>query len=465
MVEAVRSGWLSRTHREGISKKTMTSKTRLSVLFLSTPVLAFVVVGGFMGNAAARTGDEKFQHLRVFEDVVRHVLSNYVEEVQIDRAMEGALRGLAESLDPDSAYLNAKQTLDVESGAALPDGDVGLELTRQFYLRVIAARDDSPAAAAGLQTGDFVRGIDGMPTRDMSVFEGTRLLRGQPGSKVVLTIIRGNAAEPHEVSLVRQKTPGPAVSGRLISLAGRDMPAAKSSDTGGLPLLSGEAGYVRVASFRTGVVEDLKKQIADLSRSGAKSLIIDLRRTAEGPLDNGIAAARLFVKSGTLAITAGRDGDGKQTVEARSGDGAITLPVQILITTGTSGAAELFAAALSGNKRAELIGEQTIGRAALQKLVKLPESRGLWLTYVRYHRPGGDAIQAKASGQQRVVADPSDLRAPKPVGTPIREVPIHGKGLHPDVEVDDADTVEFGAARPDKDPILDAAIDRLRKKA
>ena len=128
-----------------------------------------------------------------------------------------------------------------------------------------------------------MRAIDGKPTRDMSVFEGTRLLRGQPGSKVTLTVIRGNAADPHEVSLVREKAAGPLVTGRLISLAGRDAPAAKSSNMVDLPLLSPEAGYVRIASFRAGVVEDLRKQIADVSKSGAKSLIIDVRRTAEGP--------------------------------------------------------------------------------------------------------------------------------------------------------------------------------------
>ena len=132
-------------------------------------------------------------------------MSNYVEEVKVDHVMEGAMRGLADGLDPDSAYLNAKQVKALEAGETLPDGDVGLELTRQYYLRVIAARDGSPAAKAGLQTGDYVRAIDGKPTRDMSVFEGTRLLRGQPGSKVTLTVIRGNAADPHEVTLVREK--------------------------------------------------------------------------------------------------------------------------------------------------------------------------------------------------------------------------------------------------------------------
>lgn len=401
----------------------MTLKTRLSVLLLSTPVLIFVVVGGLIGNASAPGGDETIQHLRVFDNVVSLVLSNYVEEVKVDRAMDGALRGLAEGLDPDSAYLNAQQVADLLSGTPLPDGDVGLELTRQYYLRVIAARDGSPASKAGLQTGDYIRGIDGKPTRDMSVFEGTRLLRGQPGSKITLTIIRGNAAEPHEVALAREKAPAVVVSGRAATP---------------------EVGYVRIASFREGVVEQLKKQIADLSRAGAKSLVIDVRHTAEGPLENGIAAARLFVKSGTLAMKGGREKDkdklaagekpaDRETISAQPGDGTIELPVQLLVTTGTSGAAELFAAALDGNKRADLVGEHTLGRAANQKLVRLPENRGLWLTYARYLTPAGDAIQ--------------------------------GKGLKPDVEVEDIDVTDFGAPVSDADPILDAALARVAKKA
>jgi carboxyl-terminal processing protease len=413
----------------------MTLRTRLSVLMLSTPALLFVVVGGLMGNVGGPRGDQKFQQLRVFDDVVNLVIGNYVEEVKIDRVMEGALQGLAEGLDPDSAYLNPQQVAALQSAAALPEGDVGLELTRQYYLRVIAARDGSPAGKAGLKTGDYVRGIDGKPTREMSVFEGSRLLRGQPGSKVTLTIIRGNAAEPHEVSLVREKPPAQAVSGRA---------------------LAPEVGYVRISSFQNGVVEQLNKQVTDLARAGAKSLIIDVRYTAEGPLENGIAAARLFVKSGTLAFKGGREqAAGKATdakaeaapkttphpadaprepIAAQPGDGAIDLPAQVLITSGTTGAAEVFAAALDGNKRADLVGEPTIGRAGIQKLVKLPENRGLWITYARYLAPSGDAI--------------------------------HGKGLKPDVEVEDVDVADFGVApTTDADPILDAALARVARKA
>jgi carboxyl-terminal processing protease len=388
----------------------MTSKTRLSILLVSTPVLAFVIVGGLIGQERA-PGDRVFRHLRVFNDVVELVMSNYVEDVKVDKAMEGALRGLADGLDPDSAYLDAKQVRLVAAGDALPDGDVGIELTRQYYLRVIAARDGSPAAKAGLQTGDFVRAIDTRPTRDMSVFEGTRMLRGAAGSKVTITVIRGSAAEPHDVVLVREKVAGPAVSSRLI---GTDI------------------GYVRVASFRGTASDDIKKQTADLARSGAKSLLIDLRRTAEGPLDNGLSAARLFVKTGTLAVKAGREKTDRVTIAVNPNETVSDLPITLLVTTGTSGAAELFIAALDGNDRADIVGERTLGRAGIQKLVQLPENRGLWLTYAKYLTPKGE--------------------------------PIHGKGIEPDVRVEEPD-VEFGAAAPDKDVMLDTALEHLRKKA
>src|SRR3954453_20733644 len=138
--------------------ETMTTRTRLSVLFISTPVLTFVVLGGLLGRAS--TGDEKLQHLRVFDDVVSLIVNNYVEEPKVDKVMDGAMRGLADGLDPDSAYLTAAEVKAIEPGQAAPAGDVGIELTRQYYLRVIAARDESPAAKAGLQTGDYVRAID-----------------------------------------------------------------------------------------------------------------------------------------------------------------------------------------------------------------------------------------------------------------------------------------------------------------
>jgi carboxyl-terminal processing protease len=257
------------------------------------------------------------------------------------------------------------------------------------------------------------------------------------------------------VTLVREKPAGALVSGRLVPL---------TAAAAGAP--SADAGYIRIASFRNGVVDELKKQVAELSKTGAKSLIIDVRGTAEGPLENGIAAARPFVKTGTLSIRAARNGENKETILAAAGDGAITLPVQLLVATGTSGPAELFASALRDNKRAELVGEHTLGRAGLQKLVKLPEGRGLWLTYAQYYRSdvSGEAQDRKPAATGST-PDIGTGGRPKAATKIPGADPINGKGLQPDVNVEDAEVAEFGAAAPAQDPILDAAIERLKKKS
>jgi len=385
----------------------MSSRTRLIVLSISAPVIIFAIVGGFLGKVMAR--EESYQNLRIFDDVTQLITNNYVEPVNVDKVMNGAMRGLADALDPDSAFLSPSEVKQAEAGAPLAAGDVGLELTRQYYLRVIAARDNSPAAKAGLRTGDFIRMIDAQPTRDMSVWEGVRALHGAPGSIVKLTVIRGNAVDPHVVELTREVLNAPEVTGRMAS--------------------SG-VGYLRVAAFGSKAVDQARAKIAELTKNGAGPLIVDVRRTSGGSLDAGIGLARLFVGKGTLAIRETRSGP-RETIEAAEGDGSLKMPVTILIDSGTSGAAELFAAALAGNDRAELIGERTIGRAAAQKLIKLPDGSGLWLSTTKYLTPSGN--------------------------------PLHEKGLEPTVAVDEPD-VEFGQPAPTTDPVLDKALERATQK-
>src|SRR4051812_8515766 len=388
-------------------EKAMTSRTRLVAIVISAPIIAFAVIGGFLGNVMARA-DEPYAHLRVFQDVVSLIMSNYVEQPNLDSVMKGAMRGLAEGLDSDSAFLTQPPVRQGGSGEPGGAADVGIELTHQYYLRVVAARDDSPAAKAGIRPGDFVRLIDSRPTRDMSAFEGQRLLHGANGSKVKLTVIRGSAVEPHVVDLVREIPAAVDVKSRM----------------------QGDGiGYVRVVSFGRRAADQLRTQITGLTKTGATKIIIDVRNTAAGDLAEGVAAARLFVGSGTLAIRESRQA-GQQKVDAAKGDGAITVPLTLLVDTGTSGAAEVFAAALGGNKRAELIGERTIGRAGTQELVKLPDGSGLWITSSRYLTPAA--------------------------------APIQGKGVEPDVPVDYQDG-EFGAPAA-VDTILQKALERLTVK-
>lgn len=385
----------------------MSRSTRRIVLWISSPVIAFAIIGGVLSKATAR--EDTYPQLRIFADVVDKITGDYVDKVNIDKVMTGAMHGLADSLDPDSAYLNADQVKQIESNAPVPTGDVGLDLTRQYYLRVIATRDGSPADKAGLRTGDYVRIIGDMPTREMSVYEGMRRLRGAPGTKVKLTIIRGSTSDPHVVELTRE------------AIATNDV-TSKVAAPG--------VGYLRIAAVGPRTAEQAKARIADLVKGGASKLIVDVRRASGGPIEGGIALAKLFVPSGTLTVKETRGAE-KETIAAGGGDGSVSLPTTLLIDSGTSGAAELFASALVGNKRADLIGEHTIGRAAQQKLVRLPDGSGLWLTTTRFLTPAGQ--------------------------------PLHEKGLDPTVAVDEPD-VEFGQPAPTTDPILDKALERLGQK-
>jgi carboxyl-terminal processing protease len=386
----------------------MTSRTRAIVLSITAPVVAFAIVGGFLGRVMAR--EDTYQHLKIFDDVVSLISSNYVEPVNLDKVMRGAMNGLADSLDADSAYLTVDEVKQVEAATPLAPAEVGIEMTRQYYLRIISTRENSPAARAGLRTGDYVRAINDLPTRDMSVWEGVRALRGAAGSKVKLTVFRSNQADPHDVELTREVIPPVDVTGRMAGAG---------------------IGYVRVPSIGPRTADQVKTQIADVTKSGAAKVIVDVRRTSTGTYEQGIALARLFVAKGTLAMRDSKGAPAREMIVSNTGDGAVTAPVILLVDAGTSGAAELFASALAGNQRADLIGEHTIGRAGIQKLVKLPDGSGLWLTTVRYLTPAG--------------------------------TPLHEKGLTPTVGVEIPE-VEFGQPAPAGDPELDKALERFAEK-
>jgi len=385
----------------------MTSRTRLWVLLISTPVIVFAIIGGYLGQVMAK--DETYQHLRVFEDVVSLVLNNYVEEVDVKKAMKGAMNGLADNLDADSGFLPANVASAYEANQPAGPADIGVELSRQYYLRVVSVRDGSSAAKAGMRPGDFIRAIDKRSTKDISIYEGERLLHGQPGTKVSLLVIRGNAADPHDLALTRERvTTPPEVTSKMAD-----------------PM----TGYLHILEFSKRSPVQIKQAIDALAKTGAARYVIDLRGATRGDLDDAVAAARLFVKSGTLVV---RESKGnKETVAAQAGDGAITAPVVLLVDQSTARAGEVFAAALDGNKRAEMIGEHTVGSAARQRLVKLPDGSAMLLSYVRYLLPNGNAI--------------------------------HEKGLQPEVLVDEPD-IEFGAPAPTTDVTLQKALEYFSQK-
>ena len=382
----------------------MTDRTRFVILMVTAPILAYTLVGGLLGRVVAR--EDTYRHLRVFEDVVSLVTDNYVEPVDPERIMQGALWGLAEGLDPESTYLTPDDVRQYEADDASGEVGVGLVLTRQYYIQVVAARDGSPAAAAGLRPGDYIRTIDDTPTRIMSVVRGRQLLRGEPGSTLTLTIIRGNAAEPVDVELERGERRSANVTSRLVAPG---------------------VGYLRIAEFDDTTTDAVAAATGALESQRAERLLIDLRGTATGAFESGIDAARLFTGADTLVI---RESSTEQEPVTRAGEPSIAWPVVIITNPGTAGAAELFAAALTDTGRAESVGLRTAGRAAEQTLIRLPNGGGLRLSSTRY---------LTASGE-----------------------PIHRVGVKPAVVVPEP-TVELGqaVADPDLDPVLDRALEHL----
>lgn len=396
----------------------MSSKSRWLLFVVSTPLVILAAVGGLLGAnlepptpvTPTSVSQGSIKHLRVFEDVISLIMSSYVEPADPDRVMEGAMRGLADGLDPMSAYLTAEEVAIAQSNTAPPAGDVGLVVSRQFYLRIVGVRDGSPAARAGLRTNDFIRGIDGKPTREVSAFTGMRLLRGEPGTTVELVVLRGNAAEPHVVKLTREPVKGEAVT------------TTRRPDG---------SAVVRVTSFDTGTAAALGAAMTALQKANAPGAVIDLRGTADGPMSEGLAAARWFVKSGTIGIRQARD-KAREVTTAADGDGQITMPLALLVSNGTAGAAEIFASALHRNGRGDIVGEPTAGLAADQRLIALPDNRGLWMTYARYMATDDE--------------------------------PIHGRGLLPTVPVE-SPSVPFDQAPPANDDMLNRAIERLKTRA
>jgi carboxyl-terminal processing protease len=349
------------------------------VLALSALVMAYVGLGYLLGKTQE---DRTYQSLGVFSEVLRHIQNDYVESPNLPLVTVGALRGLLESLDPQSGYLSPREYAQYkEQSAKNFKGDIGIVLSKRFgYISVVSVLPGSPAEKAGLRSGDILENIEHFSTREMSVAQARLLLAGVPGSAVNVGVVGRRRTEPQPVDITRAALSAPKISGDLLK--DPDAPA------------SAGIAYVRVPTLTTGRAEELRAKLAQLERQGAKKLILDLRDTALGPAAEGIAVAQLFVARGKIASLRG------QTVPTQefSADPvrvAWRHPVSVLISNGTFGAAEIVAAAIADNDRGRLVGERTFGAAAEQKMIPLEDGAALILTVANYYTPAGKSIPAE----------------------------------------------------------------------
>jgi carboxyl-terminal processing protease len=349
----------------------MSSLARKIVVSLSVLVIAYVATGYVMGRSS---DDKAFRALTVYNEVLDKIQTQYVDDPNMHQVTSGALHGLLDSLDPQSAYLSPLEYKDFKDrGATSAKGEAGMALTKRFgYISVISVLPDSPAQKIGLHIGDVLEKIAGFTTNQMAIDQANLLLTGEPDSVVKLSVIRRGKAEPQAMEL------------RLAKLSPPKLVEDK---------LESDIAYLHVRAFGPGTTKQIREKLAQFERQGAHKLILDLRDCATGDIQEGISTAQLFLPSGTITTLKG------QTItpvvsSADPSKVAWSQPMTVLIGNGTAGPAEIVAGAVADNKRGSTVGERTYGTASMQKLIQLDDGAALILTVANYYTPNGKEIPA-----------------------------------------------------------------------
>jgi len=361
-------------------------KIKAAILVTSFAVLLFFVVGS-IGGVHASSNDGSYRQLQVYSEVLSRVRSEYVEEPNIPKVTDGALHGLLESLDPNSSYLSAEAYKTFKAHKAEGKAGIGAVVSKRFgYAAVVSVLPGSPAEKAGIESTDIFEAIEGQSTRDLSLPEINNLLAGAPGSTLNVEVVRARKAEPQKIMITRDIVSVPPVADKMMEDG---------------------IGYVKVEALNRGKAQDISSKIKSLEKSGAKKILLDLRNCAEGDENEGIAVANLFLNHGTITYLQGQ----KVPREAFNADPAkaiTSLPVAVLVNRGTSGAAEIVAAAILENARGDVVGDKTFGDGSVQKTLDLPDGGALILSVAKYYSPSGKAIQDTAITPNVLVADAAD---------------------------------------------------------
>ncbi len=364
---------------------------RKILVLVSAGLILFTVSGALIGRVSAVEGT--YSYLKLFNEALYLIVNNYVEPVQIEGLMRGAYRGMLEALDPENEYLSPRDFQRASRGETGGPAEVGLVLSkRRGYIAVLSVRAGSPAAEAGLETGNLLITIDGRSTREMGVWEATQVLRGRPGTPSVVTL---NTLE--------------AGSRKSVTLTRRILPAAA-------PVVSvdpGEIAVARVSSLLEGDAKRLDQGIAAATRRGATRLLIDLRGCASGTLAEAIGAASMFFKDGNVVSVNDRSiGDRAYRTDGRKL--AWERPVVVLADEATAGVCEVLAAALRDTRGVPVIGQQTWGDGSVHELIPLQQGDGLFLAVARYTSPAGKDWHGQGlTPDLQADGDPSDPGDPQ----------------------------------------------------
>ena len=360
----------------------MSSRIKYTVVSASACLTVLLLIGTVLGQGASQ--DDTYKHLGVFTDVVSRIKSEYVEEPDMKSVTLGALNGMLEAIDPFASYLNADQYKDYLKNRDVRRSDVGLILSKKFgYVAVVGVVPGSPASKAGFSTNDMIETIKGIATRDMPLAYANLLLQGDPGSSVELSVVRVQRPEPQTVKLVRANSVDLPVEDRL---------------------LAGQTGYLKPGALTSATLRETAADIDKLQKQGAQRLILDLRNTAVGSPQDGVGLANLFLSKGRLTYLQGQRVP-RQNFDADSSKTVTNLQLVVLTNRGTADGAEVAAAALQDNKRAQLVGERTYGDASLRRAITMDDGGAIILSVAKYYSADGKAIQDNGVTPGTLVAE------------------------------------------------------------
>jgi len=357
----------------------MFSKLRIRRNLLISVVTICIACASVTLYRSATAAGNDYESIELFTDVLAIVKKSYVEEVDTKKLIYGAINGMLTALDPHSSFMPPDTYKEMKIETKGTFGGLGIEISiKDGILTVISPIEDTPAFRAGVKAGDQILKIDDKFTKDLTIIDAVKRMRGEKGTKVTLTLMREGFERPKEFALVRD----------IIQVKSVKF---KNLDDG--------YGYIRIAQFQEKTSDDLQKALLSLNESNKgkmRGLVLDLRNDPGGLLDQAVKVSESFLEEGKLVVyTEGREKDAQMRFTSRKGDKQPNYPIVVLINSGSASASEIVAGALQDHKRAVVMGVQSFGKGSVQTIIPLSDNSGLRLTTARYFTPSGRSIQAK----------------------------------------------------------------------
>lgn len=393
----------------------MKTKTQSIILLMAGLVLGIMIsIGeGVFAERNATSVQLPVEDLRTFSDVFGRIKNDYVEDVDDSELLESAVRGMLSGLDPHSSYLDADQFKELQVGTSGQFGGLGIEVGMEDgFVKVISPIDDTPAQKAGIQAGDLIIRLDDTPVKGLTLNEAVKIMRGKPGSPLMLTVVREGVEQPLKIEIVRAIIKVKSVKSRML-------------DKG--------YGYVRISQFQSKTADNMVREINKLKKEndakGLKGLVLDLRNNPGGVLNGAVAVSDAFLKKGLIVYTEGRVNDSKLRFNATPDDLIDNAPLVVLVNQGSASASEIVSGALQDHKRAIIVGSRTFGKGSVQTILPLSNGSAVKLTTARYYTPSGRSIQAEGIVPD-IELDPVRVSAVDKQFQPVKEADLSGHLLN-----------------------------------